>query len=229
MKDIKKEGCEMTKKIKTFVEERGIEIHVNGVNLNFYKDGEKVAEVTDFTQSKKETAKGIGLKFNYSWGIMKENNGMLVKEETYKEIVRIKEETEDIINRYFENLDNVEMYCLNNRYYYIDEETKGYKETKKLNIRYFKEIERNWMNENIKNLVKTGEKVEPYQDTIYYYEFTKTNAKDLEEKREEYKQTDEYKKQREITNRYSELAKMAETMSDKEFEEKTGLLKEHIL
>lgn len=215
--------------IKTTVSERGIEIRVNGKELTFCKNGERVALTQDYTKNIKKTEKGYGVRFNNSWHDMANHNGMMLAEETYSEIVEITEETEKIIDSYFENLDNVDMYCLSYRHYYINKDTKGYEETKALNTRYFKEIEQKWVDSNISNLVQTGVKKEAYSDTVYYYNFTKTNAKDLEEKREEYKQTDEYKKQREITNRYSELAKMAETMSDREFEEKTGLVKDHIL
>lgn len=217
--------------IKTYVEVRGLNIYINGSSLEFYKDGKQVAVTNYFEQEKAQvkSENGLGLKFNNSWGELKGFNGIGISFENYSELLKIKEYTETTINNYFENLDNVKMYCLSYTHYYINEETKGYEEMKQLNKTHFEEVEQNWIEKNKQYLIKTGEKVEPYESTVYYYEFKKIEIEKVEEKIEQFKKTDTYKKQKEGEAKYNKLHKMAETMTDAEFEDATGMPKEFAL
>ena len=124
------------------------------------------------------------------------------------------------IDEYFENLNNVEIYCLHYSHYYIDEETEGYKETKELNKKYFEEVEAEWIKNNKKNFVETRREVELYEDNKTFYVYAKeTSNVEVKENKEE----------QENIERTIELEEMAERMNDEDFEDITGLPREHYL
>lgn len=155
--------------------------------------------------------------------------GNLLKEEIIElkenkaEIIKELENRKERINKYFEELDNVEIYCLHYTHYYISKETKGYKEMKELDKEHFGDVEAKWLRENKKYFVETDRKVEVYEDDKIFYVYTKENAAEKENKKAECEQVEEN------TGRFAELCKMAERMSNVEFEDVTGLPREHYL
>lgn len=146
-----------------------------------------------------------------------------------QQILNKDKENKEKIDDFFNNLDNVELYCLSYKHYYIDKKTKDYEKTKSLNEEYFENKSEEWLIENKKYLVKTNERVKSYESPKTFYKYYKENIEIVEKKREEYRQTDKYKENLEIQSRLIELGEIAKTMTDAEFEDLTGLEREHYL
>lgn len=121
------------------------------------------------------------------------------------------------INQWFENLNNVEVKCIQSSKYYLSKETIGYKEMEGLNESYFFQQEQEWIKENVKSFKLVEERVVPYESTVRIYSYKK-NEKTV------VVSTKKLSKTQVIT---LELQEMAEVMTDEQFEDATGCLREH--
>lgn len=177
-----------------------------------------------------EMIKKFKLEIAYRDG---EKGVMFGKKPSAQEIIELKsnkqgimkelESRKELINEYFANLNNVEIYCLQYSHFYIDEKTEEYQEMKELDKNHFEDVKANWIKENRKYFVETSSENKPYEDTEIFYNYTKEKAKEIEIKIEEIKNTKEYQ---EKVNRFNELCDMAEKMKDIDFEDITGLRRE---
>ena len=156
-------------------------------------------------------------------------------EEQYQEVIDYRKETEIKIDEYLENLTEAKLKGLSNGSM-VFIKTEEMKEIEDLNEDYFYEASKNWMQENKKYFDKKIEWEENgmgMMESETTYTFNKTNIEKVEKEIVEYKQTDEYKEKlkekQEAEKRYNELHKLAKELSDEDFEDVTGLLKDFLV
>lgn len=208
--------------LKNYIEEKGFKIVVKGNSLEFYQEGKLAAETIGFinegsTVKVNEETRGI----RFSKTNFKDHNGVAIKEESYKELLSIREEIMTAIDNYFNNLDNVKLEELSNGSIIISEKTEEYKQLKDFNRNYFIDTEEKWLKENKKYFLKGKISRENIHGNIEYktiYTFNKENISEEIEVKEV-----------KVNKRYEELRRLAETMSDEDFEDTTGMKKEFIL
>ena len=224
--------------IKNYVEEKGLRIEVDGNKLNYYKDNKLVAETWGFTNedSIKDFGDMIGVRFHIAKDFLKKYSNIRLKKETYAKLVQIREDIKIAIDKYFENLDNVKLEKLSNNGIVINDKTEEYKKLNELDSDYFYNTEENWIRKNKKYFTVTKSNTKDDFGMIHQYTkyfFTKDNIAKVDKEIAEYKQTKEYKekmkKKEESNNRFNELCKLAETMSNADFEDATGLSRENYL
>lgn len=106
----------------------------------------------------------------------------------------------------------------------------------KLSHYYFLDVRDAWIKNNKKYFIedsgwKPNDLGMMYPYTNYY--FSKENIAKVDKEIEEYKKTDEYKeklrKKQESEERYSKLYELALELNDEDFEDITGLPREHFL
>lgn len=208
--------------LKNYIEEKGFKIVVKGNSLEFYQEGKLAAETIGFinegsTVKVNEETRGI----RFSKTNFKDHNGVAIKEESYKELLSIREEIMTAIDNYFNNLDNVKLEELSNGSIIISEKTEEYKQLKDFNRNYFIDTEEKWLKENKKYFLKGKISRKNIHGNIEYktiYTFNKENISEEIEVKEV-----------KVNKRYEELRRLAETMSDEDFEDTTGMKKEFIL
>lgn len=198
---------------------KGLSVKVNGSEVKFYMDNDLVARTSYFNNNEKQQGK-IVVRFDNAWEKLKGFSGTTLTEEQYQEVINYQEETKKTIDNYFENLENAKLKLLSNGSI-VFLKTEEQEELRDLNDSYFSDISYIWIRENTKNFTKerkTVNKGHGVMDIEVIYTFDK-----------EKNEVAETKKQNKNNKRYDGLRELAQTMSDEDFEDVTGMKKDFIL
>lgn len=199
---------------------KGLSIKVDGNIVDYYINNKLVARTNYFNDKEKQEDK-IVIRFNYTWGELKGFAGTTLTEEQYQEVIDYKEETKATIENYFNNIEKAELVELSNSSLALvmDEEQE---EIEKLNKSYFNEISENWIKEN-KQFFNKKEEWKENANGMMVCKTTYTFSK------EEVEEVKENKIDKEKQAHYENLHRLAEEMTDVDFEDTTGLSKEFLI
>lgn len=226
--------------IKNYIETKdlGLKIIVKDNSLYYYKDNELVGETWGFINkdnTKKQDGK-ISFKLHKHTGILEDYGWITFEEKVLEEFIKIRENIRNTIDNYFNNLDNVHLKRLSNGSIIFSNKDEEYKNLEKLSHYYFLDARDKWIKNNKKYFIEdSGWKKDNlgmmYPYTNYY--FSKENIAKINKEIEEYKKTDEYKekmrKKQESEERYSKLYELALKLNNEDFEDVTGLPREHFI
>lgn len=140
------------------------------------------------------------------------------------------------IDKYFNNLDNVKLRLVTNRFIAFSEKTEEYKSLKKLDEDHFDEKEKEWISANRKYfIINKGYNEDDFgmMEAYTNYYFTKESIENIDKEAEEYKESDKHKekleKENERMNDFSKLNELAMTTNNDDFEDVTGLKRQDYL
>lgn len=191
--------------------------------VKFYADGNYMGEIF------------------HVYPLQKENDGIVEfenvndKYQTYKlkitnieireAILQAKIDNMKAIDNFFENIEKAELSELSNGSIVLNN-TGG---VKLLDTSYFNEKLQKWIQENKKYFVKHND-LEEIDDMMYdniTYTFNKNNTASIDEEIEDIKSTKEYKERqdkiKQNEKKYFELNELANSLTDDDFEDVTGL------
>ena len=207
--------------IKTTI--RGFEVRTKNGGFELFENGEKVAENLGF-RIQEIDSDHVALLFEYTWRSLKGKNGMKITLEQLEELKNLQQAAKDIIDEYFNNLITAKVSKLNNGSFILEEN----KEISKLNESYYNDKASRYIKENKQFIVNTKSEYE--KNEIGQMELVEEFVISLEKEIvEEIKvETEEEKNKRvESIRNNNDRFELAEILSDEEFEDATGLPREH--
>ena len=211
---------------KNFITHKGVQIVVDNNSLRLEKDSKQLAICTNFLikENLQEKDGQIAVKLTNRKGFLKDFGWMGLTKEQYQELIEIKENIKIEIATYFNNIEKAELKLINGMIRFIDEN-----ELKELNETYYNQLSQEWIKKNKKSFIQNEEiQTDDFgmNSTKITYTFTKENKEIVAEQIKEEEKTEEHiikKEQEEKDDKlYQQLNKIAQDLSEEEFEDKTG-------